>query len=169
MLTLTKVANAALTPYAMKGTIVPDSIVQVTAEQKRVLDLEREIGKMPQADLPIRHFFIESPRTVNGGYAREMTIPEGVALVGRVHKHSCINIISKGDISVTTDDGVKRIQAPYTFISPGGTKRAGYAHAETIWTTFHLTDETDVDKIEDDLGTVTHQEYLKYTLALEQK
>lgn len=50
MLTIAKVANAALTNYATPRTIVPDSIVQVTAEQKRVLDLEREIGKMPQAD-----------------------------------------------------------------------------------------------------------------------
>lgn len=156
----------ALTAYALGGTMIPNAILHITDEQKKVLKLEREIGKLPQADLPLRHFFIESPRTVTGGYARELTILKGVALVGRVHKHPCINIISKGDISVTTDDGLKRIQAPYTFVSPAGTKRAGYAHEETIWTTFHLTDETDIGKIEDDLGTVTHEDYLKYVEQL---
>jgi quercetin dioxygenase-like cupin family protein len=155
-----------LTNYALKGTMVPAAIVQITTEQKRVLKLEREIGKLPQVELPIRHFFITSPLGVTGGYAREMTILKGAALVGRVHKHPCINIISKGDISVTTDDGLKRIKAPHTFVSPAGTKRAGYAHEETLWTTFHLTGETDVDKIEDELGTVTHQEYLEYVEKL---
>lgn len=151
-----------LTNYANPRTIIPDKVLHITTEQLAVLRLEREIGKLPQVELPIRHFFIKSPQPVTGGYAREMTIIQGAALVGRVHKHPCINIISKGDISVTTDEGVKRIQAPYTFVSPAGTKRAGYAHEETLWTTLHLTDETDTDKIEDDLGTVTHEEYLLY-------
>lgn len=144
--------------------MIPNAVLQVTTEQKHVLKLEREIGKMPQVELPLRHFFIETP--TGGGYARELTILADVALVGRVHKHPCINIISKGDISVTTDSGVRRIQAPHTFVSPAGTKRAGYAHTETIWTTFHVTGETDVDKIEDELGTVTHEEYLKYVEQL---
>jgi hypothetical protein len=150
-----------LTDYANPRTMVVNGVMQITAAQHKVLRLEREIGKLPQCELPIRHHFIKSPLPVTGGYAREMTIPQGVALVGRVHKHPCINIVSKGDISVTTDDGVKRIQAPYTFVSAAGTKRAGYAHEETVWTTFHLTDETDTDKIEDALGTFTYEEYLE--------
>lgn len=154
-----------LTNYANPRTIVVNRVLPITTEQQAVLRLERELGKLPQVELPIRHFFIKSPVPVTGGYAREMTIFQGTALVGRVHKHPCINIISKGDISVTTDEGVKRIQAPYTFVSPAGTKRAGYAHEETLWTTIHLTDETDTEKIEDDLGTVTHEEYLLYLEA----
>lgn len=149
--------NKSITDYAKGFTPLV-----LSQEQHAVLRLEREIGKLPQVELPIRHFFLKSEVPVTGGYAREMTIFAGTALVGRVHKHPCINVISKGDISVTTDNGVKRIQAPYTFVSPAGTKRAGYAHTETIWTTIHLTDETDTEKIEDALGTVTHEEYLLY-------
>jgi len=141
--------------------MIPQFYKSVTITPKRnmlqmVVSLEREIGKLPQVDLPIEHFFIP------GVYARQMTIFEGTALVGRVHKHPCINIVSKGKITVTTDTGVRTIEAPYTFTSPAGTKRAGYAHEETIWTTVHLTDETDVDKIEDALGTVTYDEFLLY-------
>lgn len=125
--------------------------------KQMVVSLEREIGKLPQVELPVEHFFI--PHV----YARQMTIFKDTALVGRVHKHPCINIVSKGKISVTTDTGVKTIEAPYTFTSPAGTKRAGFAHEETIWTTIHLTDETDVDKIEDALGTVTYEEFLLFS------
>ena len=156
-----------MTPYALAGGSVALTnsatrrTIALTDEQKNVLKLEHEIGQLPQVELPIRHFFIETPD--GRGYAREMTIPAGVALVGRVHKHPCINIVSKGDISVTTDNGVKRVKAPYIFTSPAGTKRAGYAHEETLWTTFHVTNETDVDKIEDALGTITIEEFLEYT------
>jgi hypothetical protein len=39
--------------------------------------------------------------------------------------------------------------APYTFVSEVGTKRVVHALEETIWTTVHVTDETDLEKIED--------------------
>lgn len=151
-----------LTQYATSGSVSASAITLVTPAQYKVLRLERELGNMPQIDLPIRHFFIKSPKPVTGGYAREMTIPQGVAAVGRVHKHPCITIVSKGDISVTMGEETVRIQAPYTFVCPAGTKRAAYAHEDTVFTTFHLTDETDTSAIEDELGTVTHEEYLLY-------
>lgn len=47
-----------------------------------------------------------------------------------------------------TDNGIERIKAPCTIISKPGTKRAGYAHEDTIWTTFHATSETDPVKVE---------------------
>lgn len=161
--------SSALTNYASKGTMIPNAVALVTTEQKRILDYEREVGKMPQVELPLRHFFIKSPRTCTGGYAREITMPAGVAAVGRVHKYPCINVISKGVVAVATDEGSILIEAPHTFVSEAGAKRALYIHEETIWTTFHLTDETDIDKMKDDLGTVTYNEYLEYKLALEQK
>lgn len=167
MLTLTKVANSALTNYATPRTIVPRFVVPVTTLQKNILRYEREVGKLPQVDLPLRHFFIKSPRTVSGGYAREITMLKGTAAVGRVHKYPCINIISKGELVVATDNGVIHIKAPYTFVSEAGAKRALYMYEDTIWTTFHLTDETDISKIKDDLGVVTYSEYLSYKYELE--
>jgi len=142
--------------------VIPQFYKSVNIQPKRdmkamVVSLECEIGKLPQVELPVEHFFI--PHV----YARQMTIFKGAALVGRVHKYPCINIVSKGKISVTTDTGVKTIEAPYTFTSPAGTKRAGFAHEETIWTTIHLTDETDVEKIEDALGTITYEEFLLFS------
>lgn len=84
-------------------------------------------------------------------YAREILIPKGTTLTGKIHKYSHINVISQGDISVMTENGIERIQAPCIIVSKPGTKRVGFAHEDTIWTTFHATEETDLEKIEEDL------------------
>jgi len=83
-----------------------------------------------------------------GMYAREMTIPAGATIVGKIHKHAHINIISKGIIEVHTEFGIARYKAPYTFVSEPGTKRCVHAISETIWTTIHATESTDLKEIE---------------------
>ncbi len=82
-----------------------------------------------------------------GVYAREIAIPKGTALVGEIHTQDQINVVSKGSIRVATEEGVKIIEAPCTFISPAGTKRAGYAIEDTVWTVFHATTSTDQQEI----------------------
>ena len=120
------------------------SLAPVTREQ--VIALEREIQKLPQADCPVRHYFAP------GMYAREMTIPAGVVLTGAVHRHEHLCTVSKGRIMVSTDDGMKELAAPCTFISKPGTKRVGYAIEETVWTTYHATVETDLDRIIEEIS-----------------
>jgi len=106
-----------------------------------------------------------------GTYAREMTIPKGTVVVGKIHKHAHINIISKGQVSVVTEHGKKYYTAPCTFVSEVGLKRAVYAEEETIWTTIHLTknlSEDKLDKIEEeviaesyeDIGLIASEEEL---------
>lgn len=91
----------------------------------------------------LRHIFAP------GSYAREMTIPKGTLIIGKIHKHAHLNIISKGKVRVATEFGPMFFEAPYTFVSEVGTKRAVYALEDTIWTTVHVTEETDLEKIED--------------------
>ena len=84
-----------------------------------------------------------------GVYAREITIPAGVVLVGEIHLKDQINVVSQGIIKVFTEEGERTIEAPCTFISPAGVKRAGYAVTDTVWTVFHateLTKEADIRK-----------------------
>lgn len=106
--------------------------------------LEMEVAKLPQVAIKPVHYLAD------GLYAREITIPAGTVLTGRVHKQEHINVLSKGEITVWTEDGMRRISAPYTFVSRPGTKRAGYAHAESVWTTIHAnpTAETDIQALE---------------------
>ena len=88
-------------------------------------------------------------RFAGGIYARELTIPAGAMLTGKIHKTEHLNIISKGDITVfSADEGTRRIKAPFAFVSKPGARRIGYAHEETVWTCIHATTETDLDKLE---------------------
>ena len=74
-------------------------------------------------------------------YAREMFIPKGTLIIGKIHRHAHLNIISKGKVSVATEFGTKYLEAPCTFISEVGLKRAVVAEEDTIWTTIHLTNK----------------------------
>jgi hypothetical protein len=103
-------------------------------------------------EIATTHYFAQ------GTYAREIFIPKGTLLTGKIHKTEHLNIISKGDISVMTEHGPMRVQAPFTMVSPPGTKRIGYAHEDTVWTTIHGTEETDVGKLEDQLIATDYEE-----------
>lgn len=96
-------------------------------------------------ELPVKHHF------ARGVYARELFIPKGAMLTGQIHKYPQINIMSRGDLAVLVGNRVTRLNArngPIIVASAAGTKRIAYAHADTVWTTIHGTNETDVDKIE---------------------
>lgn len=121
---------------------VPASGTAFECLRDQILYIESEIAKVDQVECPIKHIFAP------GVYAREMTIPAGTILTGKIHATEHINILSQGDISVLTEEGMKRLQAPFSFVSKPGTKRVGYAHTDVVWTTIHVTNETDLDKIE---------------------
>lgn len=95
---------------------------------------------------PVKHTFMD------GIYMREMLIPKGTLLIGKVHKVDCINIVSKGDISILTEFGSGRVTAGYSSISPAGTQKMGYANEDTVFVNVFRTDETDSAKVEDELA-----------------
>lgn len=123
--------------------------------------LERELLKRPQSKCPIRNIFAP------GIYAREMTIPAGTVLTGAVHKTEHINIVSKGRITVYTDEGMRELAAPHIMVSQPGTKRVGYAHEETVWTTIHRTDTTDLRELVEELTTSRYAELLENRCGIE--
>ena len=94
---------------------------------------------------PITHHFAP------GVYAREMFLPAGHTIIGKIHKHAHLNIISQGVVVVSTEEGSKELKAPCTFTSYAGTKRAVFIKDDAIWTTIHVTEKTDLDEIEDEL------------------
>jgi hypothetical protein len=114
-----------------------------------------------QAEFPVKHHFS------NGVYTRELTIPKDAILTGKIHKASQTNILLKGEISVLTEHGIERLKAPQIIVSPPGTKRAGYAHEETVWVTISGTHETDLDTLENILTCRTYDEYESYCKLLE--
>ena len=103
--------------------------------------------------MPLTHRF------ANGVYAREIFLPENSVVVGRIHRHEHLNVITKGHVSVLTEHGVEEYFAPCTFISGAGTKRVVYAHEDTVWTSFHGTRYTDVDSAVADIVCDTYAEF----------
>jgi predicted PolB exonuclease-like 3'-5' exonuclease len=60
---------------------------------------------------------------------------------------------------VVTEFGVERYRAPKTFVSMPGTKRALVTLQDTIWTTYHVTDKTDLVQIEEEIIAKDYAEY----------
>jgi hypothetical protein len=105
-----------------------------------------------------------------GVYMRTLKFPAGTYIVGKIHKHAHPNILSKGEVLVLTEGGgLERLVGPVEMISPPGTKRALYALQDTTWTTIHLTDVTDLEKIEEHVIAKTYEEYEQFRLAQEAK
>jgi hypothetical protein len=89
-----------------------------------------------------------------GTYARQMFIPKGTLIIGKIHRHQHLNFIMQGKVSVATEFGPKIFEAPCVFVSEVGLKRAVYAEEDTIWVTVHqtkFTGEENLDKMEDEL------------------
>ena len=122
-------------------------LIRINQEHREKMEaLEAAILSDPDSvveELPTNHYF------AHGTYTREMFLPEGTVLTGKIHRHSCINIISKGKILAVTDEGEYEIAAPHIFVSGPGVKKAGYALEDTIWINVHpWVGEEDLDLIE---------------------
>src|SRR6185503_2625921 len=82
-----------------------------------IQSLERQLRGLPQIDIETTHHFAE------GIYGREIFIPAGTVLTGKIHRTDHLNFLMQGDITVWTDDGMKRLQAPAIIKASAGTKR----------------------------------------------
>lgn len=100
---------------------------ELSTTRKNIYALEDALLALPQFDFEVKHYFAK------GTYTRELLIPAGVALTGKIHIHSCINIILKGKIRVVSDEGTYDIEAPHVFVSGPHVKKAGIALEDTIW------------------------------------
>ncbi|WP_421883303.1 hypothetical protein [Methylibium sp.] len=122
-------------------------IQKISPTREQIERLENYLVQEEQVEVPQVHRFAK------GLYAREITIPKDTLMTGKVHLHEHVSVMLSGDMTVLTEDGVKRVKGPQVFISPPGTKRVGYAHEETRWLTVHLNEdeERDIEVIESKL------------------
>lgn len=106
--------------------------------------MEDLLLQMPQIDL-------HTEQLVHGGMAaRTIFIPAGTVLTGALTNIDNL-CVAFGDITVTTDDGPKRLTGFNVIPALAGAKRAGVAHSDTWWVTIHRTDLTDLDAIEEEM------------------
>lgn len=107
--------------------------------------LETTLCGMPQADCPVTHHF--GP----GVYIREVRLPAGACVIGHSHRHAHLNIMLAGRLTMIGLDGSRReVSAPATFTGKAGRKIA-VIHEDVIFQNVYATDETDVEKLEEQL------------------
>lgn len=119
--------------------------------------------ELAPVELPVKHHFS------HGVYARELTIPAGTMLIGKIHKHENLNIVLRGRIAIHCNGEAREFEAGDVIVSPPGTQRAGYALEDTVWMTVHGTDETDLERIEDMFIAKSYDEYLSFCDTLKLK
>lgn len=130
--------------------------LEALSTRDKIFAAEDIMRQMPQIKIPVQHYFSQ------GVYAREITIPAGVTLTGDIHKFTQLNILSKGRMQVYTEEGIREVEAPFTVVSPPGTKRIAHTLTECVWTTIHGTDLTDVDEIEKVFIAKSENEWLEF-------
>ncbi len=126
-----------------------------TNQNEAIYSLEKEILELPQIELKPVHYFAK------GLYARELWMPKGSVVTGKIHIKEHICIISYGDVTVASDEETIRLVGPCTFVGKPGSKRALYMHEDTLWTAIHATDCTTVEDCESTLVTNDYNQFLK--------
>ena len=106
-----------------------------SSNRAKILEYEEIVKELPQVDIPVNHH-------IHGGmYGREITIPAGTVITG------------------STDTGeTKRLTGFNLFKGMSGKKRAGYAHKDTHWITFHSADGDNGDEIQNYITSETFDE-----------
>lgn len=115
------------------------------------------------------HFTQRDPKYGCGMYARELFIPKGAMIVGKIHKRPHLNIVLTGKISVLSEKGKHYFEAPCILPCTPGDKRIGYAEEDTTWLTIHITEhlgESELDAVEADVTANSYEE-LEASGALE--
>lgn len=126
------------------GSEVAERRAVAPSNREQILRLEARMRELPAIEIETLHHFAP------GIYAREIRIPKGVLLTGKIHRTEHLSIISKGRLTfVSANASRMTVEAPYTLVSKPGAKRAIYAHEDSVWTCIHPTTETDLDRLEE--------------------
>lgn len=136
-----------------------ESVSCIIADDRRekIEHLEAEMLTHPQLEIPVEYSF------AGGMYARKILIPAGTLLTGRIHKFDHFEVMISGDITVSTDSGkVERLVGGHSFSCKAGKKRAGFAHTDTVWVSFHSAEPIDPDIMYDYITCGTFDEYEEF-------
>lgn len=124
-------------------------IVESAVELSRAALVNRavqEFSKLPQTECPLTHRFAP------GVYLREIFMPAGTVVIGKIHRTEHFNVLIRGACLIVHDDGRREeLRAPLTFVSKAGVQKVLYILEDTIWQTIHPTTETDMTRLEAEL------------------
>lgn len=110
-----------------------------------------KIQRLQETMLPMQtkqpepqHFFAP------GMYMRELVVPAGMLMVGKIHKHAHFLMVLKGKAEVISEFGRMIVEAGHLSVSPAGVKRVVLALENTQFVTVHVNknDSQDLEIIE---------------------
>jgi len=112
--------------------------------REQIMALQRAMAPVQGIPPEPEHHF------ARGMYARALTIPAGMVVVGKHHKHEHFVFVAKGRAVIVSEFGRQEVEAGFIAVSPPGIKRAVYAHEDTMFVTLHLnpTDTQDMVQVE---------------------
>lgn len=114
--------------------------------REKIAYLVRHLGAEQQIECPLVHRFAP------GVYLREITMPAGAIVIGKIHRTEHLNLIERGSCSIVHADGTtERLTAPCVFVSQPGIQKVLYIHEECTWRTIHPTQERDLEALEREL------------------
>jgi len=149
----------------MESLTVPQILEMTQQETKRLTEsferLDRAeviLAQMPQVECPVSHSFTP------GLYQRTFKVPAGTIVTSKIHMTEHPYVMTEGLMLVWIEGKAVTVRAPCFGVTKPGTRRLAYAIEDTVWTTFHVTDETDVDKIEEQI-IFKHDAHLKGLVA----
>ena len=117
--------------------------VSELSNREKIAYLVQELNKLDQADCPVTHHFAP------GVYIREIFMPAGTVVIGKIHKTEHFNILERGVCTIVHDDHtIEELRAPLTFVSKAGVQKVLYINEDTVWKTVHVTEETDLVMLE---------------------
>jgi len=131
------------------------------SNREKILAYEERAKELPQVEIPVTHH-------IHGGmYGREITIPKGTIITGQIYKFDHFDIMISGDVTVSTDtDKPRRLTGFNIFKGMSGKKRAGYAHEDTRWITFHPYDCGTGDEIQKMITAETFDELNDFNIEI---
>jgi len=123
-----------------------EAVKEEISWKDKVHYLVKEMGALPQVDCPLKHYFAP------GVYIREIFMPAGSIVIGKIHKTEHFNIIQKGCVTIVREDGThETLKGPLTFVSYAGVQKVLYIHEDTVWSTVHITQNRDLENLEAEL------------------
>ena len=127
-------------------------------ELQNILLLDDEsLGEDP---FPLFHNFS------NGLYTREIHIPKGYLIIGKIHRNEHIVHLTKGSLLVADEFGTRKLKAPATFVSKSGVKRVGYIIEDVVWMDIHRTDAKTVKDVEKEIFVDSYEVLMKESKIL---
>lgn len=118
---------------------------QSLAELDRLEEFERFLAALDGIEIPTFHYFSD------GLYMREIHANRDSVIIGYLHQHECLNVMSQGRVLTIANGQVREFVAPCVVKSGAHTRKASIVIEDMRWATVHPNpdNETDIQKLEE--------------------